>query len=524
MATYNKFIDSVLASGSNNGSDMDNAWQSIETGFEYNYHLADTIVWVRRRSYFTGATSHVTPNGSSDGGLNSWIRFVAWPRTEISFTGTFTNGSTTVGVTSGVTPTWDQHCGRKIKNDADGKWYIITNISGSNFIIDREYAGTTATDGACTIEEDEMYDTAQALDDSTWTIKKADWNADSDSLPYLDFTNTAYQYQINGSYMIDHQGLHFKNGGNGQTIYSGVGSNTRYKYCIMSTTTNQQLLTAAAASTRVYLDQCILYGNSTGSGQNGIYGGAALWIKNSALYNLGGYGLSCENSGMLRLDNVNIGVEAANDYADVVLGSFDWNWKDVKLGSATNILNGLYYRGSCSIQNYGKVLGAWRSFNCNGYTETVAVVAGSGDPEKRTGGSDYVLAIRQNESTESRSYISDEIVLDIVGQDRPLLISSAAESHTYRFYLQANGLSTAVASEFYVEAEYIDAYDDTSEYHYTTIKSDELISARSGATDWTQYVEVTVSPAVASVIKFRFKTAFYDSDGILYLDPLPIIS
>jgi hypothetical protein len=38
MATYNKFIDSGLASGSNNGADMDNAWQNIETGFEYNYH------------------------------------------------------------------------------------------------------------------------------------------------------------------------------------------------------------------------------------------------------------------------------------------------------------------------------------------------------------------------------------------------------------------------------------------------------------------------------------------------------
>lgn len=521
MATY--YVDTGLATGSNNGSDMDNAWQSIETAIEYNYFLPDDKIWIRRRSYFTGATSSLTLNGSSDGDLLRWIQFIAWPRIEISFTGTFTNGSTTVAVTSGTTPDWDQHCGRKIKNNSDGKWYIVTNISGSNFIIDREYAGTTATDGACTIEEDEHYDEAQAIDDSAWTIKKTDWNGDADDLPYIDMTTAGYSVMINGAYMIRFVGLQFKNGGDNQTFYSGIGSNSSFKYCLFSQTQNHNMLNAAANSTRVFIDQCIFYGNSTGTGQNGIYGGAAVWIRNSAIYNCGGTGITGEGMGMLRLDNVNVGVEAANDGYDFNLGAFDWYWKDVKLGSTNVVQNGSYYRGNCYVENYGKVQGAWRSFNCNGYTETVAVVAGSGDPQKRTGGSDRVIAIRQNESTYSRGYLFDNLTTDVLGFDHPFLVK-ASTSQTYRFYVQANKLSTSDAREFYVEATYIDTYDDTSEYHIATIKSDELISARSGADDWSQYIEVTVSPATESWIEFRFKAAFFDSDGILYLDPLPVIS
>jgi hypothetical protein len=518
MADY--FIDTTLASGSNNGTSTDNAWQNIETALEYNHFHAGDYIWVRRVSSFAGATSNITINSGSDGTRLNWINFSCWPRIELTFTATFTNGSTTVSAVSGITADFEQHAGRRIKNNTNGKWYIITNISGSDFIIDREYAGTTAATADCTIEEDELYDIAQAIDDSAWTIKKTTWNADANDLPIVDMEATAYYLLFNDPYHWRVMGIHFVGGTATGTVYVGSSSHVQFKYCLFEQDQNNNCLYCASESTINFVDQCIVYGNSTGTSQFGVVlaRGTRLIMTNSAIYNMGGGGLDSAN-GCAELNNVNIGVEAANDSYDVFLGIHDVQWKDVKLGSTNKIQDGIFYRGQIMIENYQKVLGAHYCFNTNGIMQGVAVVAGSGDPYKRTDGADMVLSITQTQSTDSRSTIFDGAMLSAF----KALVWADTTSKTYRFYCQANALSTT-AAEVFVKASYVDEYDDTSEYHYGIIKSDETISARSGADDWSQYVEVTVQPAVAGFVELEILTGFYDADGILYIDPMVVIS
>jgi len=518
MANY--FVDTTLATGSNNGTSTDDAWQNIETALEYNHFNAGDYIFVRRVSAFSGASSNIVINSGSDGTRINWIHFSCWPRAELSFTATFTNGSTTVSSLSGITADKEQHCGRKIKNDADGKWYIITDISGSDFIIDREYAGTTAATAACTIEKDELYDIAQAIDDSTWTIKLSTWTADADDLPVIDMEATAYYLLFNDPYHWRMMGIHFVGGTSTGTVYVGSSSHVQFKYCLFEQDQNNNCLYCASESTINFVDQCIVYGNSTGTSQNGIAlaRGTRLIMSNSAIYNMGGMGIDSGN-GHSELDNVNIGVEATNDTYDVGLGIHDLHWKNVKLGSTNKILDGIFYRGQIMIENYQKVLGNHYCFNVNGIMYSVPVVAGSGDPYKRSGGSDIVLAITQNQSSDSRSTIFDGVMLSAF----KTLIWTDTSSYTYRFYCQANALSTT-AAEVFVKATYVDAYDDTSEYHYGTVKSTQTISARSGADDWSQYIEVTVQLAVAGCVELEILTGFYDADGILYIDPMVVIS
>ncbi len=74
--------------------------------------------------------------------------------------------------------------------------------ANDGFIIRRKYAGASATSAAFTIAADPWYSEDQALDDTEWPtgFKKTDLDAQSHALPYMDFTNTAYQLYPNGSY------------------------------------------------------------------------------------------------------------------------------------------------------------------------------------------------------------------------------------------------------------------------------------------------------------------------------------
>lgn len=514
------WVDTTLGTGSNTGVDPDNAWQSIETAMEYGTFASGDIIWLRRVSGFSGATSNIDPSDSASDA--EWIQFVAWPRAELSFNATFTNGSTTVSIDSGLTADLEQHVGRFIKNDADAVWYLITNVTGGNFIIDREFAASTASNGASTIEADEHYTEANAIDDSAWTIKKTDYNGDNDDLPVIDFEATAYYLYLTSNYMFRFVGINFDGGTTYGGIYMRNNSNLSFKYCLFEQDQNQTTMRFNATELRCYFNQCTWIGSGSGSSQRGILadgGGCLLFLKDCAIHGFGDYGMNVPNAATF-LENVNIGVETANGDDDFVMGSFDHHWKDVKLGGTNGtIVNGIYYRSTIWSENHNKILGSNYQFHCNGNNYSVAVVTGSGDPEKRSGGSDVVLAIEENEGSGSSGYLFKEMMHQPFGDG--LKIWADTSSQDYRVYMQADAMSVTDADIVFMEAEYISGYDDAGEYVYSIIRSDETISQRSGASDWSQYLEAAgVQPAVAGWVKIKLYIGFYDSDGTLYADPL----
>ena len=164
MATY--FVDAVNGNNGNTGLDMDNAWQTL--AYAMTNAVAQSTVWIRRNLNETAAALLAPAN---QGVQATPHRFIGWPRAEETGpTGaSWTNGSTTVDLVTGLTMDREKHVGR-MAVAPDGYEYIITQITDANtFIIDREYSGATVTTtaGAFTINEDPDYDEAQLIDDST---------------------------------------------------------------------------------------------------------------------------------------------------------------------------------------------------------------------------------------------------------------------------------------------------------------------------------------------------------------------
>ena len=95
----------------------------------------------------------------------------------------------------------------------------------------------------------------------------------------------------------------------------------------------------------------------------------------------------------------------------------------------------------------------------------------------------------------------------------------------YRYYVQCKAMSIVSVGELYLECEYIDQYVNVTTYHSVKIKSDEIVSLRSGVDDWTQYIEVTgIQPAVASKVRIKCLLSKFDADGRIFVDPKVVIS
>lgn len=520
MADY--FVDSGTGDNGDSGADFDLAWATFEYAMESGGLSASDFVWVRpNHSEIPISDIAVAYSGSAD----DFIKHIAWPKPAFSITSaTWTNGSTTVDLVLPASLTRTGFCGRMV-TAPDGNDYFITYITDSNtFTIDREYAGATVTltNGAATIKADPYYAEAQAIDDSSTTIKKADWNADNPARPVIDFNDGSVQLDFDGDEYNWLQGFEIKDSSDSAGIIDIYGgSDIVVSGCIITQTANNSSLLNAARNNSV-IDQCVFEGSGAGGGQIGIQtsrfyeGGGTLVIKNSAIYNCGDYGIL--NSRPLILENVNIGVEVANGDDDINQASLIIA-KDVKLGGTngtifTNVLYGGYL---AHFENYQKVLDNHRSVFRGGYYELAAV---SGEtPNKKL--SDDIIKITPNIS-------GCEFIPELAGYMIEHELKMTAASHTFKYWIYNDSGVTlndaAATDDIWLEAEYVVGYDDTSEYAQTKILSTQIdILDAADADDW-DYLEVTLTPAVASKVRLKIYFSKYLAATNVFIDPAVVIS
>jgi len=510
------YCDESLSTGLNDGTSQANAWQSMATAFTSGITGEGDIIWFRRNTTHT-ASADIQPNIT--GAVDDPWKAIAWPRNSHSISSSdWTHGSTSVTVDDADMDRL-KHCGRWITGP-DGRDYLITRvISTTSIVIDREYIGSTVSNNAtAVIKADDDY--------ADRPTDVAGWDSDSDTLPVIDFNAGNYNFYNHSCVHGVIKGFEFKNS---TDTYGVLWCRTLQTFklvnCFFSGTANSRLVFLYGGFDDIVFDRCIFVGSSAGSSQVGItiFYGTAGTLKNSAIYNMGDNGIE-GSSGIFKLENVNIGVEQANDDEDIgfISGNLKVVGKDVKLGAT----NGAFEVSSSTktnaetylkIENYQKVLGDHIMSNLLFEAVSADVVAGSGDPYKRTSGADKIISITSDtyDLSEAEGYVLPPVFEHFFDAD--------TTSKTYRYYCQADAMST-LATELWLEAEYVSAYDDTSEYQYSKINSDETISTRSGASDWSQYLEVTVQPAVASVVRIKLFATFYDADGTLHIDPLPVIS
>jgi len=190
----------------------------------------------------------------------------------------------------------------------------------------------------------------------------------------------------------------------------------------------------------------------------------------------------------------------------------------VKLGGTNGFVTFSYAANTptAEIENYGRVLGAHKTFTPQGEITKKDVVGGSGDPQKRSGGADSVVELLFNLSDTANQL--PKPIADWTPDVFVHEFEATAESKNYRYYVQSQGALTA--DQIWLECEYVAAYDDSSEYVIKKVESDEAIAARSGTTDWSQYLEVTgIQPAVASKVRIRLKCRYYHATNKIFVDP-----
>jgi len=536
----NWFVDSQLGSGNNDGTTTDHAWRgtsAIKTAMEYGSFADGDRIWIKRdSSYDEGVANNGADIAPTDDGIISApLYFIGWPRPELPNTtitqADWTNGSTTVDNIVGITCTRLSHQARWAVAP-DGKKYLITRVIDANtIIVDREYVGSTVTgtSGKFSIEADEDYATAQAIDDSAWTIKLSTWSDDSHDMPFIDFNDEAYQLLVSADFYFSFRNLEMRSSSDAAGIFAVSSAYVcEVIGCLFKQTSNSYAVLATGPT--LIMDRFTIEGtedsgaNTDQYGLTAGYGMFSMRIRNGAIYNTGGVGLGARSGAYLSsgvIENVNVGVEQANGTFDISFAlATSMYLRDIKSGGTNGYVNLPVTAnpiGQLNIENYGKVLGAHKSWFPGGVLEKVAVTATNANKKL----SDNVLKITPNANSVPAGIMYKHILFE--GE-----FELQAGAQTIKFWLfndvGATLNNTTATDNIFLEATYVDSYDDTTEYTQTRVFSTEIDIADSASADDWDYLQVSVNPATASKVRVMLKISYYDTTGDILIDPQPVIA
>lgn len=534
MANY--FVDSANGDDLDDGTTMDDgpgdgspgAWATIEHAIGTGGLVAGDIVWIRR-THSEAALNVV--NATYDGTSNALIKFIGWPRasdTSIS-SATWANGSRTVDLIVGLSMDTEQHITRYITGP-DGADYMISLVTDANTIqLSREYTGANASGagGAATIKADEDWvddmGTEYGFDDSGWTIKETTWDADADDLPTWDFSGGAWYlyFYIDAFHYLAN--IYFIGGTAATgTVYFRSVSGGVLRGCYITQAGNAGMVVNLNSS--VFLHRVVGLSQNAGGSSYGLYSTGGRTEFADVVIDGCRYGAYLAANAVWSGRGLSLGLNTVNSYNIYVLecgiraSIADYYEGSPATGQFTLAREGRWFM---QMENYQNILGAHKEYNQQGTITKLDVVAGSGDPYKRTGGADSVVEVLYNRT--SAAYFDRPEYIELVGAVFTHEFEATTDERRYRYYVQAEG--AVLATELWIEVEYVSAYDDTSEYVIKKVTSEEAITVRGDATDWSQYIEVEgIEPAVGSTVRIKCYCSYYDATNKIYIDPLVVIS
>jgi hypothetical protein len=383
----------VSGSGCDDEPDGAGAWNDLFNVIEAATYTAGDKIWIRRTAGFDEgvANKNADMDTADDGTPASPLYFIGWPRAADAITSAdFTNGSTSV-VNDDNDGDREQHQGRYITGP-DGYDYLITDVAAGTFTIDRPYAGDTALNQAVNVKADEDYSSRPAAAQATW-------DGDAHDLPPIDFNNEAYQLVIRDDDYLVFKNIDFKDSSDAVGIVQLRSAEaTTFQGCLfLQSSSNAPVIYINSLQEWMDLDRVIFEGSSVGGSQRGINAAGQMRgrITNAAFYNFGDTGLHVGSGSVyagLYLENVNFGVELANDDDDIYMGSYSQIvGRDVKLGGTNGDVDmaTTAERQSVTFANSQKVLGDWKFWYVGGTAEQTAVTGAT--PNKKL--SDNVIEI-----------------------------------------------------------------------------------------------------------------------------------
>lgn len=412
---------------------------------------------------------------------------------------------------------------------------MVTYIQSSSALnIDRPYAGATQNGATFSIAEDDEYADRPSAGSG--------WDSDSQDLPQIRGGTTSTPViefgGDRGFWWIKNMNIYkMSNGGiithsASQNLHNGCIS---YKGCVISWVSNHNGSGAGLHLTQnmdaIHLERCAIGGIAGVSNTCvGIYA-----AKHRQRISLRDVVIESSNTGIyllepapISLENVNIGVEAANNYANIK--TFGYNQfivgRNVWLGQATEAYK---IRLDADTTPQLMLVGPFVNINIEGWEKKLdqiyrdtgqlitskAVATESTDPLKRSNGSDVVLIANLGTGGQYWGPHPEQVPEPVFDQR---IWAEASIAKTYRVYMQS---TVAIASgKVWLEAEYIEKKSSNSAWAERRKLATASIAQRSGSNDWSQYVEVTgIAPHVDSTVRLKLYASHYASGASLYVDP-----
>ena len=185
---------------------------------------------------------------------------------------------------------------------------------------------------------------------------------------------------------------------------------------------------------------------------------------------------------------------------------------DTKLGFQGSIISqrnvAATWWGAVAFHNYNQTSGDHRVYQ-NQLSSKVVDADGTGDnPSQRSGGSPTVINLFELQTNIDNDWELGDPIHQI---NHKFYVTGAT---TFRYYIQSNFTSTLAADEIFVSTHYCG----------DKIVSDETVAARSGNTDWSQYIELTVSPSVDQMVELRLYLNAYEVGKLIWIDPQVVIT
>ena len=166
---------------------------------------------------------------------------------------------------------------------------------------------------------------------------------------------------------------------------------------------------------------------------------------------------------------------------------------------------------------------------CANYTITgqefnrkIDVATGTGDPEKRSSGSDAVLQIATNNTDAYTSHHRLPFAHQEPAWAQDVVVPLGASE--LKLYVQSDAQLTT--DEIQLKARYLKKKESTSRYSMAEFVSSETIATRANAADWSQYLTVNVDVPEASVVHLELHCRKQSTSSSvypkIYIDPLVV--
>ena len=404
---------------------------------------------------------------------------------------------------------------------------VVNGTPALCFCIDRPYIGTNATGAAGTIAKDEDYDWAQTLTTGQGADLLSTWNSDAHDLPILDWNAGAFSDQMTRP-KYEYKYLCYKNSNATVGSLTNNGQNigpAKLFGCYFSQ--NQAKANIVGS---FLIDRCIFDAVASGAtiGINTIAYNCI--VRNSAIHHVNNaLSTNAAIASPIKLDNVNLGVERESTTSEIVatIPLSNCEFKDVSIGTSstlylartTTLLGNV--PSKISIENMNKVANAHKIYVLD--IGTITKNDCSGEPVSRTGGALSVVEFLANIGTYSTQtkapvgYSSAEWCPSYIEMKVWLSATDIVAAKNFKFYVQSV-TDTLTSSDLWLECEYIIA-STAQGYLKTIVTSSESITARSSASDWSQFISTgNITVAAASWVTLRIFCNKYSANK-RYVDP-----